>query len=155
MGSVTTPVSGSGQSITTLIDAAIPAPRFPAVIGNYGYADVEAILQLVPGNIYYNVTNSCYRGYNGSIWGCITGQIFSIPVPITQGGTGSSTAAGALANLGAALFLALRGAVRLLGQTSATTTELLGQYAALMDGAGTAVSTWLLPQPESKTAHGK
>ena len=72
-GSVTTPVSGSGQSITTLIDAVIPAPRFPAVIGNYGYADVEAILQLVPGNIYYNVTNSCYRDYNGSIWSCIQG----------------------------------------------------------------------------------
>ncbi len=34
--------------------------------------------------------------------------------------------------------LALRGAVRLLGQTNAATTELLGQYAALMDGAGTA-----------------
>ncbi len=101
-GSVTTPVSGSGQSITTLIDAVIPAPRFPAVIGNYGYADVEAILQLVPGNIYYNVTNSCYRDYNGSIWGCITGQNLPIPVPIIQGGTGATTAAGALANLGGA-----------------------------------------------------
>ena len=39
-GSVTTSVSGVGQDITTLIDAAIPAPRFPAVAGSYGYVDV-------------------------------------------------------------------------------------------------------------------
>jgi hypothetical protein len=89
------------MDISSQVTATIPAPRFPASVGNYGYTDGEAILQLVPGNIYYNVTDSCYRGYNGVIWGCITGQVFPIPIPIIQGGTGATTAAGALVNLGA------------------------------------------------------
>ena len=153
-GSVTTPVSGSGQSITTLIDAAIPAPRFPAVIGNYGYADVEAILQLVPGNIYYNVTNSCYRGYNGSIWGCITEQIFSIPVPITQGGTGATTATGAWANIftgagiasNCALLQNVSGTLTCAATTAAGALANLGGYsvtnpAGYITSAGTSASS--------------
>jgi hypothetical protein len=73
-GIITTPISGVSRNISTLVDSTIPAPRFPATIENYGYVDAEAILQLVPGNIYYNVTNSCYRGYSGSVWSCVTGS---------------------------------------------------------------------------------
>ena len=71
-GSVTTAVSGSGQSITTLVDAAIPAPRFPAVAGSYGYADVETILTTPVGGTYWNVTSACQKYYNGSSWGCVS-----------------------------------------------------------------------------------
>ena len=69
-GVATTSVSGTTQNITSQIDSAIPAPRFPATIGNYGYADVEAVLQLVPGGIYYNTPDLCYRVWNGASWGC-------------------------------------------------------------------------------------
>jgi hypothetical protein len=83
-GSVTTAVSGSGQSITTLIDAAIPAPRFPAVAGSFGYVDVEGILSTPVGGTYWNVVSSCQRYYNGSSWSCGSlpaGNTF--PGPIT------------------------------------------------------------------------
>jgi hypothetical protein len=118
------PVTGSTQDITTVITAVISAPRFPAVIGNYGYTDGEAILQLVPGSIYYNVIASCYRGYDAGTWSCIgsggsssgtvnsgtAGQIAYYPsngtavsgentVPITAGGTGAATAVNAMNNL--------------------------------------------------------
>ena len=71
-GSVTTVVSGSGQSITTLVDAAIPAPRFPATAGSYGYADVEAILSTPVGGTYWNVVSACQKYYNGSSWNCVS-----------------------------------------------------------------------------------
>ena len=100
-GVYTIPASGTSMNISSALTATIPPPRFPAVLGNYGYADVEAQLQLVPGSIYYNVNNACYKGYDSILgWSCITGQPISIPVPINEGGTGATTAAGALANLG-------------------------------------------------------
>ena len=98
-GIVTTITTGVSQNITSLVDATIPAPRFPATIGNYGYADIEAVLQLTPGSVYYNVNSSCYRVYSGSFWGCSPSEI-PTPVSVANGGTGATTAAGALANLG-------------------------------------------------------
>jgi hypothetical protein len=99
-GILVLPASGPSMNISSQVTATIPVPRFSAVIGNYGYADVEAILQLVPGNIYYNVTDSCYRGYSGSAWGCVTGNTLTTPITIANGGTGATTAPVALANLG-------------------------------------------------------
>ena len=93
------PAVGSTQNITAAVTATIPAPRFPAVIGNYGYSDVEAVMQLVPGNIYYNVINQCYRGYSGLTWGCVTGNALSDPVTISQGGTGATSAQSGEINL--------------------------------------------------------
>lgn len=64
--------SGSTMNITSIFGINLPAPRFRAIIGNYGYNPMEAILNLTPGNIYYDVTQQCYMGYSGSSWGCIT-----------------------------------------------------------------------------------
>lgn len=55
------------SSLTPLL-----TPRFSATIGNYGYADVEAQLSINPGGIYYNVTDNCFRAYNGSTWSCFS-----------------------------------------------------------------------------------
>ena len=98
-GVITLPVTGTSVNITSQIDAMLPPPRFPAVIGNYGYTDAEAILSLEPGNIYYNVNDLCYRGYSGATWACVTGNSISIPVTVAQGGTGATTASGAESNL--------------------------------------------------------
>jgi hypothetical protein len=99
-GILLTPAVGSAQSLTAAITAAIPAPRFPAVVGNYGYADVEAIQQNAPGQLYYNVTELCYKTYNGVAFSCLGGGGLTPPILITQGGTGATTAPAALANLG-------------------------------------------------------
>jgi hypothetical protein len=72
-GSVTTSVTGVSQNITTAVDAAIPAPRFLAVAGGYGYTDAESILSTPVGGTYWNVTDLCQRYYNGSTWNCGSG----------------------------------------------------------------------------------
>jgi len=64
--------TGSSMNLSTLINSLIQAPRYRATIGAYGYIDTEAIIQLAPGSIYYNVTQDCYRGYSGSSWACLT-----------------------------------------------------------------------------------
>jgi hypothetical protein len=72
-GSLVIPTTGSTYTIpTSSITAAIPAPRFAAVQGTYGYADVEAQVQITPGSTYYNVINSCSRTYSPSTqtWQC-------------------------------------------------------------------------------------
>ena len=72
-GSLVIPTTGSTYTIpTSSITAAIPAPRFAAVQGTYGYADVEAQVQITPGSTYYNVISSCYRTYSPSTqtWQC-------------------------------------------------------------------------------------
>lgn len=50
------------------ITAAIPAPRFDAVSGSYGYADVEAITSVAAGGTYWNVTSANQECYTGSVW---------------------------------------------------------------------------------------
>ena len=61
--------SSGSVSLSSQINAAIAAPRFQAVSGAYGYADTEAILKLIPGSTYWNVTTSSQRCYTGSTWG--------------------------------------------------------------------------------------
>jgi hypothetical protein len=99
-GIITLPVSGTTQSITTQVNTGIPAPRFAAIANNFGYADVEAQLQLVPGGLYYNVTDLCYRQFSGATFSCLgAGNPFTIPIPINQGGSAATTAAGAFTNI--------------------------------------------------------
>ena len=89
---------GSSMDLSSALTPVIPAPRFNPVSGAYGYNDAEAILQLKPGSTYWNVLTSAQRCYSGSSWNnCYTGV--TIPVTIATGGTGATTAAGALANL--------------------------------------------------------
>jgi hypothetical protein len=68
-GSIVVPVTGSSTDVTSLINAAIPAPRFNAIAGAYGYADVEAIITFPVGATYWNVTDNCQR-YNSTSWSC-------------------------------------------------------------------------------------
>jgi hypothetical protein len=99
-GIITLPVSGTTQSITTQVNVGIPAPRFAAIANNFGYADVEAQLQLVPGGLYYNVTDLCYRQFSGATFSCLgAGNPFTIPIPLNQGGSAATTAAGAFTNI--------------------------------------------------------
>ncbi len=147
-GSVTTPVSGSGQSITTLIDAAIPAPRFPATAGSYGYTDVEAILTYPVGGTYWNVGSLCQRYYNGSSWGC--GTVLGLPISIASGGTGATTAAGALANLGGA---ALSGAT-FTGPVSAPSLTLGTPLTVTNGGTGVTTAAWTDPRTYGAQCNG-
>ncbi len=91
-GSVTTSVTGVSQNITTAVDAAIPAPRFLAVAGSYGYTDVESILSTSVGGTYWNVTDLCQRYYNGSTWNCGSGggglSVTATPPVLVNGGAG-------------------------------------------------------------------
>jgi hypothetical protein len=86
-GIITTPVSGTTQDITTQVNAGIPAPRFIAVPTNFGYADIEAQLQLTPGGLYYNVTNACYRQFSGSSFSCV-GNGGGLPTGCSSPSTG-------------------------------------------------------------------
>ena len=72
-GVINTITTGVSESFTSLFSNTVPTPRFPAVLGNYGYADVEATVQLTPGSFYYNVVSSCLRTYSGSAWSCSAG----------------------------------------------------------------------------------
>lgn len=71
--------------ISSSLSSVIVAPRFLAVSGTYGYLDVEASVQLLPGSTYFNVTSSCQRVWSGSSWGCSsTGAGVYVPI---AGGT--------------------------------------------------------------------
>ena len=60
--------SASSVDISTGVNASIQAPRFKAIAGTYGYNDGEAILSLLPGSQYFNVTSGKLRLYSGSSW---------------------------------------------------------------------------------------
>jgi len=68
--------SSGSVDLSAQINAAITAPRFQANGNVYGYTDAEAILQLKPGNSYWNVTSSATRTWDGTKW-------------VTSGGTGA------------------------------------------------------------------
>jgi len=61
--------STSTLNVSTGVNSVIIAPRFKAISGAYGYNDGEAILQLIPGSTYWNVTTPTSRCYTGSAWG--------------------------------------------------------------------------------------
>lgn len=71
--------------LSSVLSTLSTAPRFLAVSGTYGYLDVEASVQLIPGSTYFNVTTSCQRVWSGSSWGCSsTGAGVYVPI---SGGT--------------------------------------------------------------------
>jgi hypothetical protein len=80
-GAVTLATSGTTMDITSSLPHLIPAPRFNAMAGAFGYSDTEAINTLPTGGTYWNVGQSCQRYYNGTTWACGTGPtagVFSI-----------------------------------------------------------------------------
>src|SRR3984885_1104310 len=89
-GSYSFSTVGGTQDISTGVNATISAPRFNAIAGAFGYADVEAILTVPVGGTYYSVPSSCQRSWSGSAWSCPTGSgTFN-----TLTGDASSTATG-------------------------------------------------------------
>lgn len=72
--------AGASNNISGALTATIPAPRFIAKSGTYGYADIEATIQLSIGATYWNVTSSGSRCYSGTVWATCSGS----------GGTGIS-----------------------------------------------------------------
>lgn len=61
--------STSPLDISSALTAVIPAPRFQARSGTYGYIDAEATLSISTGATYWNVTTTAQRCYTGSVWG--------------------------------------------------------------------------------------
>lgn len=51
-------------SIDSLITASIPAPRFPAGPGAFGYTDIEVVPSKNPGSTYFNVNTQSTRLFN-------------------------------------------------------------------------------------------
>jgi hypothetical protein len=73
-GQITTAVSGSAVSLTSLISAQVPAPRFPAKgTGYYGYSTVEISQVPVLGGSYWDVTLGCTNTWNGTAFACSGG----------------------------------------------------------------------------------
>lgn len=91
-GTLVLPISGGTVNITSAINSAIPVVRFPAVSGQYGYADVEAIVSIPVGGQYWNVSQTCQRFDTGSnTWICGAGGGGSLPlgcIGSTVGGAG-------------------------------------------------------------------
>ena len=68
-GNYTFTAVGSSMNLSSALTPIIPAPRFHPVAGAYGYNDAEAVLQLIPGSTYWNVTSSTQHCWTGSAWG--------------------------------------------------------------------------------------
>jgi lysophospholipase L1-like esterase len=60
-------IFGATQSLSTVINANIIAPRFPAAYSAVGYGDVE-VQQSGLGSTYFNVTTTNLRLWNGTGW---------------------------------------------------------------------------------------
>ena len=58
--------------ISSALTSIIPAPRFNAISGSFGYADVEAKISTPNGATYVNVTTPCYRVWISGAWSCIS-----------------------------------------------------------------------------------
>lgn len=90
---------------TSAFSALLVAPRFSAVYGSFGYADVE-ITNVVAGVYYYNVTSGMLRQFNGSTWNNVSaGGAIPESSASTIGimyGFGDSTTSGLFATVGTA-----------------------------------------------------
>lgn len=71
-GTYTFSSSGASQNITSNVNAIIPAPRFTAKIGAYGYNSIEAQPLNIPGATYWDVNQGCQNFYNTTtgLWAC-------------------------------------------------------------------------------------
>jgi len=67
-GSIAFTATGGTLNLSSALTAEIPAPRFSATAGSYGYADIEAINQLIPGSTYYNVILQSQRYWFNGVW---------------------------------------------------------------------------------------
>src|SRR5208282_311633 len=61
-------VSGASQSLSSYLSINAVAPRFPAIYGAFGYADVEVTPIPNAGASYFNTTSNLTRVWNGVAW---------------------------------------------------------------------------------------
>ena len=90
-GTYTFTAVGTSMNISSALTPVIPAPRFKPVSGAYGYNDTEAVIQLIPGSAYWNVTDGtmhCYSGIPTDAWGLCTATSISLT---TTGSSGPAT----------------------------------------------------------------
>lgn len=92
--------SGMTEDLTAAINSIIPAPRFNALAGAYGYVDVEAHLTIPQGGTYWSNTNNCQRYFNllTATWVCAAGGSNLIGGTLTPGTIPIATAPQTLGN---------------------------------------------------------
>ena len=61
--------AGSTMDLSSVLTSIIPPPQFRPLSGAYGYDDIEATIQLLPGSQYWNVNLNEQRCYTGLSWG--------------------------------------------------------------------------------------
>lgn len=83
---VSATITSTTQNLTTVLNAGIKAPRFPANSTAYGYADVE-VTSAVLGASYYNTTTPTLRQFSLAGWTSVAG-----------GGGGGVSSVGATGN---------------------------------------------------------
>jgi hypothetical protein len=83
---ITIPVTTS--NLSSVLSAAVTAPRFSASPVAFGYLDVEVNSSINPGAQYFNVTNSVNRIWTGTAWQNSSGGSAYNPTSVTiTGGT--------------------------------------------------------------------
>lgn len=97
--------TGASMDLSSALTAAFTAPRFIAVAGSYGYADIEALHQYAVGATYFNTTTKTQRIFDGSSWDASASSdsqnraIVCWGDSLTQGYQGSSVKRDAYPNL--------------------------------------------------------
>jgi formylmethanofuran dehydrogenase subunit D len=66
-------VTSTSQNLTTVLDAGLIAPRFPASATAFGYADIE-ITSAQLGSQYYNTTTPTLRQFSLAGWTSVAGD---------------------------------------------------------------------------------
>ncbi len=102
----------SSLNVSTLINAAITAPRFPAIAGAYGYADIEAQVIYAQGATYWNTTYQAQRWNVAGTWvqnlpttgGTLTGNLNVTGSATLPNITGPTTLTGNLNVTGSGTF---------------------------------------------------
>lgn len=93
-------VTGSSLSLSVFLSSIIKAPRFSAISGSYGYADVEVAVIPSNGAMYYNVTTglkTCSLSGGVCTWSVVGGggSPYNPATVAITGGTINGTTIGA------------------------------------------------------------
>ena len=141
-GTVYIGTAGNTEDVSSLINSAITTPRFPALAGAYGYADLEAQITLPVGATYWNVTSQGQRYWNGSTWstGALPPGVSCSGLPVVCTITGNLNVTGTVAAQTAVSALSPLVDVRAYGAKCDGTTDDTAAIAAAATACG-ALST--------------
>lgn len=86
-------LNSGNTNLTVFLSSNAIAPRFPAIMGAFGYGDVELTTTPNPGGLYYNTTTLITRQWNGTTWSNLSGGSQPATIngqnsPFTFGGSG-------------------------------------------------------------------